>query len=193
MSNTTDWLAWLEAEPRCEPDLSIAAQWKADKARLAEAMESHGEACRRMVAAEARLAEAIECCTIKDNRNLWLEIRLKKIMARCADLLDEDQFNELDAMVTSQPSRAIIQQAKECGCGICDACVAAPAQKTLTDLAREMNYQPSRYEAHLEARLAEADALLREARAHLDNLGNKPDLKRRIDAHLAADSASGGA
>ncbi len=46
----------------------------------------------------ARLAEAIECCTIKDNRNMWLEIRLKKIMARCADLLDEDQFNELDAI-----------------------------------------------------------------------------------------------
>ncbi len=46
----------------------------------------------------ARLAEAVECCTIKDNRNLWLEIRLQKIMARCADLLDEDQFNELDAM-----------------------------------------------------------------------------------------------
>ena len=49
---------------------------------------------------------------------------LQKIMARCADLLDEDQFNELDAMVTGQPSREIIQQAKECGCGICDACVA---------------------------------------------------------------------
>ena len=47
--------------------------------------------------------------------------------------------------------------------------------------------------ALLKAQLAEADALLREARAHLDNLGNKPDLKRRIDAHLAADSASGGA
>ena len=39
--------------------------------------------------------------------------------------------------------------------------------------------------AGLEARLAEADALLREALAHLDNLGNKPDLKRRIDAFLA--------
>ena len=49
---------------------------------------------------------------------------LQKVMARCADLLDEDQFNELDAMVTGQPSREIIQQAKECGCGICDACVA---------------------------------------------------------------------
>jgi hypothetical protein len=54
-----------------------------------------------------------------------LQKLLQKIMARCADLLDEDQFNELDAMVTGQPSREIIQQAKECGCGICDACVAA--------------------------------------------------------------------
>jgi hypothetical protein len=54
-----------------------------------------------------------------------LQKLLQKIMARCADLLDEDQFNEIDAMVTGQPSREIIQQAKECGCGICDACVAA--------------------------------------------------------------------
>jgi hypothetical protein len=29
-----------------------------------------------------------------------LQKLLQKIMARCADLLDEDQFNELDAMVT---------------------------------------------------------------------------------------------
>ncbi len=113
------------------------------------------------------------------------EARLQKIMARCADLLDEDQFNELDAMVTSQPSRAIIQQAKECGCGICDACVAAPAQKTLTDLAREMNYQPSRYEAHLEARLAEAEAMLRDARSSIP--GNAKFTLRRIDAFLRAD------
>lgn len=55
-------------------------------------------------ALSARLAEAVECCTIKDNRNLWLEIRLKKIMARCADLLDEDQFNELDALARTAVS-----------------------------------------------------------------------------------------
>ena len=53
----------------------------------------------------ARLAEAIECCTIKDNRNMWLEIRLKKIMARCADLLDEDQFNEIDAIARAECSQ----------------------------------------------------------------------------------------
>jgi hypothetical protein len=27
-----------------------------------------------------------------------LQIALQKVMARCADLLDEDQFNELDAL-----------------------------------------------------------------------------------------------
>ena len=60
----------------------------------------------------ARLAEAIECCTIKDNRNLWLEIRLKKIMARCADLLDEDQFNELDAMARATVTVPVAPEAK---------------------------------------------------------------------------------
>ena len=93
---------------------------------------------------------------------------MQKIMARCADLLDEDQFNELDAMVG----------------GICDACVAAPAQKTLTDLARETNYQPSRYEAHLEARLADAEALLRDARSSIP--GNAKFTLRRIDDFLRA-------
>ena len=32
------------------------------------------------------------------------EARLQKIMARCADLLDEDQFNELDAMTRAADS-----------------------------------------------------------------------------------------
>ena len=46
-------------------------------------------------------------------RAMKAEARLQKIMARCADLLDEDQFNELDAMAraaiptpASQPSAA---------------------------------------------------------------------------------------
>ncbi len=123
---------------------------------------------------------------------------LQKVMARCADLLDEDQFNELDAMVTSQPSRAIIQQAKECGCGICDACVAAPAQKTLTDLAREMNYQPSRYEAHLEARLAEAvECCTIKDNRNLRLEAKVADLERQLHwaltGDMPTDSASGGA
>jgi hypothetical protein len=33
----------------------------------------------------SRLAEAIECCTIKDNRNLHLEIEVKQLMARLAE------------------------------------------------------------------------------------------------------------
>lgn len=32
-----DWIAYLEADPKVEPYLSMAAAWKADKARLAEA------------------------------------------------------------------------------------------------------------------------------------------------------------
>ena len=56
--------------------------------------------------------------------------------------------------------------------------------KTLTDLAREMNYQPSRYEAHLEARLAEAEAMLRDARSSIP--GNAKFTLRRIDAFLRA-------
>ena len=37
-----DWIAYLEAEPKSEPFLSIAAAWKADKARLAEAERNEG-------------------------------------------------------------------------------------------------------------------------------------------------------
>ena len=79
----------------------------------------------RAMKAEARIKPLEETVAAQYAHNVLLEVRLQKIMARCADLLDEDQFNELDAMVTGQPSREIIQQAKECGCGICDACVAA--------------------------------------------------------------------
>ena len=117
-------------------------------ARLVKEERLHGYAMEERDHAMKIAAEGTSNAAYWHKRATEAEARLQKIMARCADLLDEDQFNELDAMVTSQPSRAIIQQAKECGCGICDACVAAPAQKTLTDLAREMNYQPSRYEAH---------------------------------------------
>jgi hypothetical protein len=37
-------------------------------------------------------------------RAMKAEARLQKIMARCADLLDEDQFNELDAIVRAAVS-----------------------------------------------------------------------------------------
>jgi hypothetical protein len=52
----------------------------------------------------------------------------------------------------------------------------------------ELNEQAANESSAYAKRLAEADALLLEARAHLDNLGNKPDLKCRIDAHLARNS-----
>ncbi len=77
---------------------SDAAAYDALAARLAEADDNLLSVAIELGTTKARLAEAVECCTIKDNRNLWLEIRLQKVMARCADLLDEDQFNELDAM-----------------------------------------------------------------------------------------------
>lgn len=48
----TDWIAYLEAEPKSEPYLSIAAEWRADKARLAEAEASRD---RFMEVVEAQL------------------------------------------------------------------------------------------------------------------------------------------
>ena len=52
----------------------------------------------RAMKAEARLQPLEETIVAQSARNVLLEARLQKIMARCADLLDEDQFNELDAM-----------------------------------------------------------------------------------------------
>lgn len=74
------------------------ADWIKHMVRIERAADPTSVSQDDYDALAARLAEAVECCTIKDNRNLWLEIRLQKVMARCADLLDEDQFNELDAM-----------------------------------------------------------------------------------------------
>ncbi len=85
-------------------DICGCAEAEALAARLAEAERVCVQWAEWNAYLRSRLAEAIECCTIKDNRNLWLEIRLKKIMARCADLLDEDQFNELDAMTRATDS-----------------------------------------------------------------------------------------
>lgn len=85
------------------PDQKAILALTADNERLRGLLREAADDKLLSVAIElgttkARLAEAVECCTIKDNRNLWLEIRLQKVMARCADLLDEDQFNELDAV-----------------------------------------------------------------------------------------------
>jgi hypothetical protein len=43
-------------------------------------------------------------------RAMKAEARLQKIMARCADLLDEDQFNELDAIVRATVSADEVQK-----------------------------------------------------------------------------------
>ena len=43
-------------------------------------------------------------------RAMKAEARLQKIMARCADLLDEDQFNELDAMTRTTETVAEVQK-----------------------------------------------------------------------------------
>lgn len=40
------------------------------------------------------------------------EARLQKIMARCADLLDEDQFNELDVMTRTTETVPFAPEAK---------------------------------------------------------------------------------
>ena len=87
-----------DAPPNSDGQYVLVADYDALAARLAEADDKLLSVAIELGTTKARLAEAVECCTIKDNRNLWLEIRLQKIMARCADLLDEDQFNELDAM-----------------------------------------------------------------------------------------------
>ena len=81
-----------------------------DRAMQRMDKKAWAEADAEIALLKARLAEAVECCTIKDNRNLWLEIRLQKIMARCADLLDEDQFNELDAMTRTAVSASGVQK-----------------------------------------------------------------------------------
>ncbi len=101
------------------PDQKAILALTADNERLRGLLREAADDKLLSVAIElgttkARLAEAVECCTIKDNRNLWLEIRLQKVMARCADLLDEDQFNELDAMtrVTDPTSEILSTTAK---------------------------------------------------------------------------------
>ena len=44
------------------------------------------------------------------DRAMKAEARLQKIMARCADLLDEDQFNELDAMMRTTVTVSEVQK-----------------------------------------------------------------------------------
>ena len=66
------------------------------------------EAERALLVTRAENAEAALVAEVaKNGRHAMrvtiaqLEARLQKVMARCADLLDEDQFNELDAIASS--------------------------------------------------------------------------------------------
>ena len=74
-------------------------------ARLAEEESAHrvtagifASTLVRADAAEARIKPLEETVAAQYAHNVLLEVRLQKVMARCADLLDEDQFNELDAL-----------------------------------------------------------------------------------------------
>jgi hypothetical protein len=103
--------------PRCdcnsppEPD-SASGERDATYAQLAEAQRfPHG-------------AAAVTGCDMKINdegrsnaahwyeRAMKAEARLQKVMARCADLLDEDQFNELDAMTRTTETVSAGQEPK---------------------------------------------------------------------------------
>ena len=48
------------------------------------------------------------------DRAMKAEARLQKVMARCADLLDEDQFNELDAIARATDSASAVQPERCC-------------------------------------------------------------------------------
>lgn len=65
------------------------------RSRLADRTEERDDSNRNLTAAL--------------KRETALAARLQKIMARCADLLDEDQFNELDAMTrAADPTSEIL-------------------------------------------------------------------------------------
>jgi hypothetical protein len=94
--------SWLEDQQR---------KIDALEARLAEEESAHrvtagifASTLVRADAAEARIKPLEETVAAQYAHNVLLEVRLQKVMARCADLLDEDQFNELDAM-----TRATVQ------------------------------------------------------------------------------------
>lgn len=88
------------AAERCALLTPMADEIESLRSRLADL-----EAERALLVTRAENAEAALVAEVaKNGRHAMrvtiaqLEARLQKIMARCADLLDEDQFNELDAM-----------------------------------------------------------------------------------------------
>jgi hypothetical protein len=90
------------AEERFGLITPMANEIESLRSRLAEA-----EAERALIIQRAENAEAALVAEVaKNGRHAMrvtiaqLEARLQKVMARCADLLDEDQFNELDAIAS---------------------------------------------------------------------------------------------
>lgn len=55
---------------------ALAAQMAEMRQAMDELHVKHGRSMRGIEQLEARLAEAVECCTIKDNRNLRLEAKV---------------------------------------------------------------------------------------------------------------------
>jgi uncharacterized coiled-coil protein SlyX len=94
----------IAAEPR-PVNMEVRLENIACIAQEAEPMKINDEGrsnaahwYERAMKAEARIKPLEETVAAQYAHNVQLEVRLQKIMARCADLLDEDQFNELDAM-----------------------------------------------------------------------------------------------
>lgn len=105
-------------------------------------------------------------------RAMKAEARLQKIMARCADLLDEDQFNELDAIARAAVSASedIVREQR-----------LAEAEALRETRAKELSYVVEACTAALVIRTThESRDALRDLRAWATN---------RIDAHLARKDA----
>ena len=111
-------------------DLIVALRERNDLAAENAALrEERARIIRRAENAEAVLMAEVA----KNGRHAMrvtiaqLEARLQKVMARCADLLDEDQFNELDA-IASSASVCLHQIHNGDTCEICGAKVTPVVQ-----------------------------------------------------------------
>ncbi len=68
--------------------------------RAGDLLEDAADAAANEIERLQRLLKPLEETIVAQSaRNVLLEAQLQKIMARCADLLDEDQFNESDELL----------------------------------------------------------------------------------------------
>jgi len=110
-------------------DYVLASDYDALAAENAALREERALIIRRAENAEAALVAEVA----KNGRHAMrvtiaqLEARLQKVMARCADLLDEDQINELDA-IASSASVCLHQIHNGDTCEICGAKVTPVVQ-----------------------------------------------------------------